>query len=182
MFKSRLKMPDYFLSDTHWPENNKGKICFIADTHFGHPKSAKRRGFEDVESHDKHVFECITSSVGNTDELFIVGDVVNHVDSLHYLQRLYRWVGKLNLILGNHDFRHNRDPSISPTIEQYAHYSDNILGITAYKGYWISHCPIHPRELLGNKNIHGHVHYNSMDDDRYINVSAEAIDYTPIRL
>jgi calcineurin-like phosphoesterase family protein len=28
-------------------------------------------------------------------------------------------------------------------------------------------------------NIHGHVHENTLDDKRYINVSAEVIDYRP---
>lgn len=31
-------------------------------------------------------------------------------------------------------------------------------------------------------NIHGHLHTNSLPDKRYINVSAEQIDLTPISL
>ena len=49
------------------------------------------------------------------------------------------------------------------------------------KEYILTHCPIHSSQLdyRYSYNIHGHVHSNSIDDARYINVSAEVIDYTP---
>jgi calcineurin-like phosphoesterase family protein len=49
------------------------------------------------------------------------------------------------------------------------------------KEFILTHCPIHPSQLeyRYKYNIHGHVHENSINDPRYINVSAEVIDYTP---
>jgi calcineurin-like phosphoesterase family protein len=45
----------------------------------------------------------------------------------------------------------------------------------------LSHCPIHESEIgRFAKNIHGHVHENTLEDSRYINVSCEAVDYTPV--
>lgn len=49
------------------------------------------------------------------------------------------------------------------------------------KKFWLSHCPLHPEELRGRLNIHGHVHTNSVRDQRYINVSFE-MSKTPIPL
>jgi calcineurin-like phosphoesterase family protein len=47
-------------------------------------------------------------------------------------------------------------------------------------GYIFTHCPIHESEVTRfHRNIHGHVHENSLDDYRYINVSCEVVDYTP---
>jgi len=31
-------------------------------------------------------------------------------------------------------------------------------------------------------NIHGHLHANRIDDSRYINVSVEQINYTPVEV
>ena len=46
---------------------------------------------------------------------------------------------------------------------------------------FLTHCPIHPSELdyRVSYNIHGHVHENSLDDARYVNVSCEVVDYQP---
>jgi calcineurin-like phosphoesterase family protein len=50
-----------------------------------------------------------------------------------------------------------------------------------YKGFILSHCPIHESEMERYyKNIHGHVHEETIKDDRYINVCCEAINYTPV--
>ena len=45
----------------------------------------------------------------------------------------------------------------------------------------LSRIPMYPESLSRWKgNIHGHVHDNSLSDSRYINVSVENINYTPI--
>jgi calcineurin-like phosphoesterase family protein len=36
--------------------------------------------------------------------------------------------------------------------------------------------------LRGKKNVHGHVHYKTIPDDRYLNVCCENINFTPISL
>jgi calcineurin-like phosphoesterase family protein len=63
-------------------------------------------------------------------------------------------------------------------------YVHSVSGIIYYKDVCIlSHCPVHPQELTYKRahyNIHGHVHENSLDDPKYINVCAEMIDYTPV--
>jgi calcineurin-like phosphoesterase family protein len=53
----------------------------------------------------------------------------------------------------------------------------------------LTHIPVHYCELeyRFKKNIHGHMHekvvlFNDKPDSRYINVSCEQINYTPIAL
>ncbi len=67
---------------------------------------------------------------------------------------------------------------------------DKVFSLLSYKGHWLSHAPIHPMELRGKKNIHGHCHPYLMTkevygetvvDDRYINVCVEYVGYTPIK-
>lgn len=38
---------------------------------------------------------------------------------------------------------------------------------------WVSHFPLHPDELRGNFSIHGHVHYQTINDWKYINVCCD---------
>ena len=55
-------------------------------------------------------------------------------------------------------------------------------GLFKKYGFWLSHCPVHPNELRHKKNIHGHVHNKTVDDDRYINVCCDVVNYTPVEL
>lgn len=60
---------------------------------------------------------------------------------------------------------------------------DDVHALWSYKGFWISHAPIHPEELRGKKNIHAHTHnYKIKDSFNYRSVSLEQINYTPISL
>ena len=52
-----------------------------------------------------------------------------------------------------------------------------------YKGGTLTHCPIHSMELENNRfrfNIHGHIHEEKIENDKYICVSCEHVNYTPI--
>jgi calcineurin-like phosphoesterase family protein len=76
-------------------------------------------------------------------------------------------------VLGNHD--------IFP-ISEYQKYFTKIHGLTKYKGFWLSHAPIHSEELRGKINIHGHVHNKIIVDPRYRSVCVEALNGKPISL
>lgn len=155
---------------------------FISDLHLRHNNILKFAGdFRDgdtVEEHDEILIAKINSRVGNRDKLFILGDVVWRKNDLSVLDRIN---GNKELIIGNHDENH---------VDIYRKYFDKIHGFYKYKGFWISHCPIHPDELRGRKNIHGHVHQNYImkrflgypyaRDKRYIPVTVEALDGYPI--
>ena len=60
-------------------------------------------------------------------------------------------------------------------------YFKDIRGTHQLDKFILSHIPIHPESLSRWRgNIHGHVHDNTLQDDRYINVSVENINFTPI--
>ena len=62
----------------------------------------------------------------------------------------------------------------------YAWAFDDVMGGFSYKGVWLTHIPIHPDELRGRPNIHGHTHNHIINDNRYLNVCMEQINYRPL--
>jgi calcineurin-like phosphoesterase family protein len=105
----------------------------------------------------------------------------------------YPLLSKLNgskkVVLGNHDMLKD--------IPELLKYVNGVSGMVKYKGLWLTHCPVHERELefRVSRNIHGHIHENFVmkvvweDDvvfeiphDRYHCVSCEHVNYTPVTL
>lgn len=144
---------------------------FIADTHFGHRNICKYRPFKSVEEHDETIIQNWNRVVHKKRSLvWVLGDFMFRDDSRDIESILDRLNGRIIVVPGNHDYL----PYMS-NIEVY-------LGLVKKYGFWLSHCPIHPQELRGLHNVHGHVHTKTIDDDRYINVSSDVINYTPISL
>lgn len=146
-----------------------GRILYISDTHFGHTNMALNRGFSSAEEMDEHIVQKWNSKVLKKDTVWILGDVTMEKANYEILSRLN---GYKKVVLGNHD-----KPQHIPKLLQYV---NSVCGMYKKGGYIFTHCPIHESELdRFHRNIHGHVHENSLDDDRYINVSCEVVDYTP---
>ena len=146
-------------------------VRFISDLHFGHGNMAIRRGFTTVDEHDAYIIEQWNKIVNKRDITYILGDItMEKISSYHLLDRLN---GVKKVILGNHDR--------SSHVPELLKYVSFVGGMVQYKGHILTHCPIHPSQLefRYSKNIHGHLHLNSLDDERYINVSAEVVNYTP---
>lgn len=171
---------------------------FIADTHFGHKgiitfsETKPFRPFNTIEEHDEELIKRWNSVIGKKDNVWHLGDVVFGARNLPILERLN---GYKRLVLGNHDVY---------GIEEYSKYFAKIFGIAEYKGMILTHAPIHPNQL--NRwylNVHGHMHTKdvietpssltineygqsliteSVLDKRYINVSCEKINLTPVPL
>ena len=95
----------------------------------------------------------------------------------------YKILDRLNgikkVVLGNHD-----EPKHISELLKHVNF---VCGMYKFKdkinrnSIFLTHCPIHSSELdyRVKYNIHGHVHENTINDKRYINVSAEAIEYKP---
>ena len=150
------------------------KLYLISDLHLGHENIAKKRGFNSSDEHDEYIITQWNKIVKKRDIVCIPGDITME-KSEHY-HKLDRLNGLKKVILGNHD-----KPSHVLALLKHV---NSVCGILKYKGFWISHAPIHPTELRGLKNIHGHVHDGSSRklkrDKRYINVCAEVLNYKPI--
>lgn len=154
-------------------------VYAISDTHFGHENCIRfRNQFSSIEEHDNFIFEKIMSRCGKRDSLYILGDVCLDLNSFHYVEEISRRVEFLHIVLGNHDMERKK----SPTLQDYMKICKGIYGMKKYKSLWLSHSPMHPSELRGKINVHGHTHGVSIDDRRYVNVSCEAVNYEPINL
>lgn len=152
-----------------------GKVRFISDPHFGHRNMARRRGFVDEVYHDENFIYQWNNVVSKNDCTWILGDITMEKADYEILNQLN---GYKRIVLGNHD----KGTHVKSTLVNYVNSIHGMvkLKIKDYGKVWLTHCPMHPKELFdGELNIHGHVHENSIDDKRYINVSAEVIDYQP---
>lgn len=159
-------------------------VRFIGCLHLGHEAVAKWRGFNNSEEHDNHLIEKWNSKVNKRDLTYILGDITNESKKHYHL--LDKLNGRKIAILGNHDLpKHSRE---------LLNYVESIGGLKKYKGIFLSHCPVHSSELdyRISLNIHSHLHEKNIGivnengefikDERYICVSIEQVDFTPVSL
>lgn len=152
-------------------------VYFISDLHLGHrgivahterTEGSWRGGGTTVEEHDEWVMDQLHSVPATKRTLWwIMGDVAMDPNKLRLLAQL---PGTQRLIFGNHDkFQTSR----------YTRYFSGVHGGFKKYGLWVTHIPVHPAELRGHPNIHGHCHHDTLrDDPRYLNV---AIEWAPGR-
>lgn len=144
---------------------------FIGDLHIGHKAICKYRDFDTVEEHDACIFDNWNSTISKRDLVFVMGDACFTEEAMW---RIHKLPGRKILVKGNHDYLKS---------DVLLHAFEDIEGITKYKRqFWLTHAPIHPAELRGKINIHGHVHSQTIPDNRYINVSCENVNFTPVSL
>lgn len=149
-----------------------GHPRLISDLHFGHLNMAIKRGFSSIEEHDKHVISKWNETVRSPKDLtFILGDVT--MERSKDYSKLDLLMGRKIVVIGNHD-RHQ-------DIRELLNHVENVAGVIDYKGFFLTHIPMHESEILSKHrgNIHGHNHDNRINDKRYINVSCELLDYAP---
>lgn len=68
------------------------------------------------------------------------------------------------------------------SMKEVVKHFDEVYSLKKYKEFWLSHAPIHPQELRGKYNLHGHMHFETVDDPHYLNLCLEHTGYTPIYL
>jgi calcineurin-like phosphoesterase family protein len=138
---------------------------------------SKHRGFKDIYEHDEHIIKQWNSVVHKRDLTYILGDITMEDPKWYF--RLDELNGRKIVILGNHD-RYQDVPELMK-------YVESVGAMVKYKGVFLTHCPIHTRELEYRVpfSIHGHIHEYNVElpdgtkDVRYICVSMEQIDYKP---
>jgi calcineurin-like phosphoesterase family protein len=158
-----------------------------ADLHLGHkniidftyPNSDQRfRPFESVQEHDQILIDNWNKVVSPNDTTYLLGDAVFGKKNLPLLDQLN---GKKKLIMGNHD--------IYGWQEYSKYFYDMVSCRTIYKPckMIMTHIPVHTSQIGRWKlNICGHLHTqqvlleNGEPDPRYICVSMEQINFTPI--
>lgn len=150
-------------------------IFLIGDTHFGHRKilefEAAARPFSNIDEHDDALVDRWNSVVRPKDTVWHLGDVLFGSGSFRHLPRLN---GIKKLVMGNHDHY----PSAL-----YLEHFNRIVGAAELAGCLLTHIPVHDSQFRRYKaNIHGHLHSRKLDDPRYVCVSAEHNNLTPISL
>lgn len=156
------------------------KVKFWSDLHLDHPGALRfRPWFKNIKEHDEYILDTLSKHIGKQTKLILLGDIAVGREGLAKLKSVIHNVPN-QLIMGNHDAE-RQGLSIRDLAEVY----DDIQALGKQTGggkkFWLSHCPLHPNELRGKLNIHGHVHTTSLRDPRYINVSFE-MSKTPIPL
>ena len=146
-------------------------VFFISDPHLGHENILKfskdTRVFSSIKEHDEYICDEWNANVTKRDLVWVQGDLGVKQYAIDLIAKL---PGRKKLIRGNHD---------QMPLERYLNVFEDIQSMIKYRGYWLTHCPIHPNELWGKRNIHGHVHSNTIllpngpRDDRYINLCME---------
>lgn len=157
------------------------RVHFIADAHLGHENIAMFAGeYRPIQTSDdntawicdfwnEHVSH--KTAPGKRDIVYCLGDMAF---TEHHLELIGKLPGRKILIKGNHD-------DIISTWAQ-SQVFEEIYGLYRYKNWWLSHAPIHPEELRGKPNIHGHVHHNTLADPRYFNICPENLMRLPLAL
>lgn len=160
-------------------ENKISEVYFCSDLHIGHKNIANFRKEMTSEQNNRDVIKSHWDSiVSKRDLVWVLGDAA-------FTEEAIDWIGTLSghkrLVRGNHD---------DLPIQSYLKVFEEVYGLVKYKGLWLSHAPIHPDELRGKPNLHGHVHYHSIkeqvtdstgfnvvssqfDDKRYLNCCVE---------
>ena len=139
-------------------------VWFCSDLHFGHKNIEKFRSHVSSEEDNRNKIKIgWCKLVTKRDDVYVLGDACFTTETLPDFGEL---PGRKFLIRGNHD---------RLDCGAYLKYFHEVYGLLRYKEFWLSHAPIHPDELRGKYNLHGHVHYHSLPDSRYFNCCVENV-------
>ena len=165
-------------------------IWVISDTHFGHANILNfidsrtglkvRPGFANVDEMDEFMIEKWNSVVKPGDKVWHLGDVMMG-DKDRFQKMWPKLNGSKRLCVGNHDdIRYLASGGFFQKVVDERKFKE--------EGLYLCHKPLHPSQheigAPGSGNflcqVHGHIHGNPSPEGRYINVSVEVIDYTPV--
>lgn len=159
------------------------ELWFASDHHLDHenilrfkrPDGSPLRDFPDIVTHNRTIIERHNAIVGHFDHVYFMGDVAMKLTP-EVIMMLEAMNGRKRLLRGNHDIAKTR---------AYTKLFEEIHATRVFDNMIFSHIPIHPASLgRWDGNIHGHIHANGGEDydARYVNLSMEVIDYTPLSL
>ena len=152
------------------------RVFVTSDWHFGHKGVEKfRPQFKNHHHMEDVIMANALSVLTKRDKLICIGDMAF---DRHGLDKMRELPCSLVLVRGNHDYLNALD---------YLTLFDDVHGAYYYDHAFITHIPIHPTELRGRVNVHGHCHAGGprehrQGDDwrRYYNAILEVNDYRPV--
>jgi len=142
------------------------RIVLCSDLHLGHRNIHKFRQFAKVtfaeeSEHRAWLMGELKATLQERDRVIVTGDVAFTRETLEEFKQL---PGQKILVRGNHDNFSTRE---------YLDVFSEVYGLWCWKSFWLSHAPVHPSELRGRINLHGHVHMDTISDSRYFNLCPE---------
>ncbi len=149
------------------------RVFMISDLHLGHEGALQwareyREGNNAREMNEWLISQW-NSVVTKRDLVWVLGDVCMKIEDMECLDRMN---GTKKLILGNHD---KFDYGV------YKKYFKQMYAYTKYKGFWLSHMPVHTNQAERVRgNIHGHLHQNLTGENFHYNVCVEHCKGVPI--
>lgn len=137
------------------------------------------RPFSSIAQMHSTMIDCHNALVKPEDHWWNLGDVTMLRGGKQQQELMISEVVKFNghkrLVLGNHD----QLPMTAYTAAGF----DKIKGSHRIDNLLFSHFPLHPSTIAkGCVNVHGHIHTNPAPAGPYINISVEAINYSPVSL
>ena len=153
-------------------------VYVTSDWHIGHTGIHEkfRTQFVSERDHDDYILSRARQMVTKRDVLIVVGDATWTLDGLQKIKDA-EFPCRMILVAGNHD---TLDAS------EYLEVFTDVVGVYAYKKYWITHMPVHRQELYGRSNIHGHCHrggpWEVNKEKEYFNAILEFNDYAPVNM
>lgn len=169
-------MNKFTISDLHLGHNN---IIKFTDNTNGRPDQLIRTKadgspFESVDEMHSYLIDRWNSVVTARDRVYILGDIAFPKHAWNILNGLN---GQLVGVLGNHD-----------THQDEYHRLHKVYGAIDMGDVVFTHIPVHTSQVAHRwkGNVHGHLHQNvvkdpfGVADPRYLNVSVEQCDFTPI--
>lgn len=162
-------------------------VYVLADTHFGNKhllQEKARKQFKTITMHDRTIKDRITATCGRSDTLFLIGDVVEYPKQLRYLTEICRHVGKVNIVLGNHDGLDNGGFNHPSCHQLLACGVNELYGMFRYRSATLTHTPRHPLGWHRTEkiNVHGHFHSGVRFGAQYLNVAGNVLDFYPLNL
>lgn len=165
--------------------NIKPKQYVCSDHHFGQESFYKynekrqtvlRPEFSCAEEADAEIVyrhNTIVPEFGST--VYFLGDIAKNITKAEYYISQMHGERKI-LIAGNHDSKY--------VSAKLLRLFDKILGCMylGKKDLVLTHMPVHPAELFGSINLHGHLHRTILQDARYLNCCLEPNNYYPLSL
>lgn len=150
----------------------------ISDLHLGHENilifthnDRPLRPFSSLTEMHVQIIERWNKVVTAKDKVYVLGDVAFTREGLHLMAMLN---GRKRLVMGNHDLY---------KAKEYLKYFDELYGVRQIDRIWMTHMPMHGDSVSQKRvllNVHGHLHANIIDHPKYVNVSVEQIDFTPL--
>lgn len=144
-------------------------VYFLSDLHLSHKNVIGfRKGFKTTKDHDEYVLNIISRTLTKRDKLYLLGDSCFTKDSFDRLMSVIPTGCIVVYVAGNHDFERDLKSDYVATHPKI----HSLEALVKYKNFYISHAPLHPLELRGKINMHGHTHDKLMGKG-YLNVCVE---------